>query len=228
MGSPHFTQATFDFLRDLAANNRKDWFEANKTLYRTTLQEPAMRFVSDFAEPLQRISRHFRADPRPVGGSLFRIYRDTRFSKNKSPYKTHIGIQFRHDLGKDVHAPGYYVHLEPGNVFVAAGIWHPDASTLKRIRDGLVEDPAGWKRTARGRTFAARFDLSGESLTRAPAGYAADHPLVEDLRRKDFIGVCELSPAAARRADFLEECAAICRAGAPLVRYLCKTLDVPF
>lgn len=228
MATAHFSQATFDFLRDLAENNRKDWFEENRPRYRAEVQEPAMRFVTDFAGPLARISRHFRADPRPVGGSLFRIHRDTRFSRDKSPYKTHIGIQFRHELGKDVHAPGYYVHLEPGNVFVAAGIWHPDPATLKRLRDGLVEDPAGWKRAARGKTFTSRFELTGDALTRAPAGYAADHPLVEDLRRKDFIGVCELSPAAARRADFLGEVAAICKAGAPLVRYLCRALDIPF
>jgi uncharacterized protein (TIGR02453 family) len=187
-----------------------------------------MRFVTDFAVPLRRISRHFRADPRPVGGSLFRIHRDTRFSKDKSPYKTHVGIQFRHDLGKDVHAPGFYVHLEPGNVFIGAGIWHPDPATLKRIRDWMVEDPAAWKRASRGRRFRSRLELSGDSLVRAPAGYSTDHPLIEDLRRKDFIGVCELSPSAARGGDFLDESAAVCRAGAPLVRYLCKALDIPF
>jgi uncharacterized protein (TIGR02453 family) len=228
MASSHFSQATFDFLEELAANNRKDWFEANKARYRGEVQEPALRFIADFGAPLSRISRHLRADPRPVGGSLFRIHRDTRFSRNKSPYKTHVGIQFRHDAGKDAHAPGYYIHLEPGNVFVAAGIWHPDSATLKRLRDGLVEDPAGWKRAARGKTFTARFELAGDSLTRAPAGYAPDHALVDDLRRKDFIGVCELSPAAARRADFLDECAAICKAGAPLVRFLCQALEIPF
>jgi uncharacterized protein (TIGR02453 family) len=113
-------------------------------------------------------------------------------------------------------------------VFIGAGIWHPDAATLKRIRDGLMEDPAAWKRASRGRTFTSRFELSGESLTRAPAGIAVDHPLIEDLRRKDFMGVCELSPAAARRADFVDECAAVCRAGAPLIRYLCKAIDIPF
>jgi uncharacterized protein (TIGR02453 family) len=228
MATAYFTEATFEFLRELAANNRKEWFAANKARYQADVQQPAMRFVTDFAAPLRRISRNFRADPRPVGGSLFRIHRDTRFSRDKSPYKTHVGIQFRHDLGKDVHAPGYYVHIEPGNVFIASGIWHPDPATLKRIRDWLVEDPAAWKRASRGRTFRSRFELSGDSLLRAPAGYSIDHPLIEDLRRKDFIGVCELSPAAARRADFVEESAAVCRAGSPLVRYLCKALDIPF
>ena len=125
MATAYFTKATFDFLRELAANNRKDWFAENKERYQADVQRPAMRFVTDFGAPLRRISRNFRADPRPVGGSLFRIHRDTRFSRDKSPYKTHLGIQFRHDLGKDVHAPGFYVHLEPGNVFVGAGILAP-------------------------------------------------------------------------------------------------------
>lgn len=228
MAKAHFTKATFDFLRDLTANNRRDWFEANKARYRADLQEPALRFITDFAAPLRRISKHMRADPRPVGGSLFRIYRDTRFSRDKSPYKTHLGIQFRHEMAKDVHAPGFYVHIEPESVFVGVGMWHPESSALKMIRDRLVDDPAGWKRSAYGKVFRSRFELAGESLKRPPRGYDPDHPLVDDLRRKDFMGVCKLSPAAAKRADFLDQCADICKAGAPLVRYLCKAVDVPF
>lgn len=228
MAASHFNKATFDFLDELAANNRRDWFDANKSRYKADVQEPALRFIADFAAPLKRISPHFRADPRPVGGSLFRIYRDTRFAKDKSPYKTQIGIQFRHDQGKDAHAPGFYIHIEPANVFVAAGIWHPDGATLKRIRDAITEDPAAWKRAARGGAFTSRFELAGDSLKRAPAGYAVDHPLIDDLRRKDFIGVCQLSAAAAKRADFQAECAALCKAGAPLVKYLCKALTLPF
>ena len=111
----HFTPELFAFLRELAANNDREWFQANKERYETVVKEPAMGFIGDFGAPLSGISKHFVADPRPVGGSLLRIYRDTRFAKDKTPYKTMVGIQFRHEVGKDIHAPGFYLHLDPGS-----------------------------------------------------------------------------------------------------------------
>ena len=119
--------ALFDFLRELKANNERPWFEANKARYRAEVRDPMLDFIAAFAEPLSEISPHFRADPRPNGGSLFRIYRDTRFSKDKTPYKTNVGAHFRHEAGKDAHAPGFYLHLEPGMCFAGCGIWHPDS-----------------------------------------------------------------------------------------------------
>jgi uncharacterized protein (TIGR02453 family) len=225
--SQYFTKATFRFLEDLAANNDRGWFNANKERYENAVKDPARRFIVDFAPSLRAISPHFRADPRPVGGSLFRIYRDTRFSKDKSPFKTHTGIQFRHDSGKDAHAPGFYLHLEPGSVFVGVGTWHPDSGSLRKIRESLVEDRAGWRR-ATGKRFQDRFRLSGDSLVRAPKGFDPEHPLIEDLKRKDFIGVAQLSESRVIRRDFPEEFAGICRGGVPLVRFLCRALDVPF
>ena len=103
MTSAYFTPHTFSFLGDLAANNHREWFLANKSRYEADVKDPALRFINDFSTPLKEISPHFRADPRANGGSLFRIYRDTRFSKDKSPYKTHTGIQFRHEAGRDAH-----------------------------------------------------------------------------------------------------------------------------
>ena len=138
-------------------------------------------FVTIFSGPLRRISQRFVADPRPSGGSMFRIYRDTRFARDKSPYKTHIGLQFRHERAKDVHAPGFYLHLEPGNVFVGAGIWHPDTKTQRAIRQAIVDDPTGWKRATRGRKFGKTHALVGDSLKRPPRDFDAEHPLVEDL-----------------------------------------------
>src|SRR5438046_6848292 len=117
MGKPaHFDKATFTFLRELKTHNDRDWFAANKARYLATVQGPALRFIADFAPRLAKITQRLVADPRPVGGSLMRIYRDTRFSKDKAPLKTNVGIQFRHEAGKDVHAPGIYLHLEPGSV----------------------------------------------------------------------------------------------------------------
>ena len=109
---PHFTPALFKFLRELNKNNTREWFQANKDRYETDVRNPMLGFIADFAPYLEGLSPQFVAEPRRSGGSMFRIHRDTRFSKDKSPYKTHAAAQFGHARGKDVHAPGFYLHLE--------------------------------------------------------------------------------------------------------------------
>src|SRR5215471_15655464 len=148
-----FGPELFSFLADLRANNNRDWFAANKQRYEEQLLEPALAFINAFGPRLEKISPHFRADARPSGGSLFRIYRDTRFSKDKSPYKTNVGIHFRHERAKDAHAPGYYLHIGPGEVFVGGGIWRPDTETATAIREAIVADPEHWKRATHNNTF---------------------------------------------------------------------------
>ena len=145
-----FTPALFAFMRELREHNDRDWFKANKQRYEEDVREPAFAFISEFAGHLQEVAAHFVADPSPTGGSLFRIYRDTRFSKDKTPYKTHTGIHFRHEKAKDVHAPGFYLHLEPRNVFAAAGIWRPESATLGQIRDAIVREPEAWTGAVQG------------------------------------------------------------------------------
>jgi uncharacterized protein (TIGR02453 family) len=223
-----FDPELFRFLRDLRQNNSREWFQANKERYEEHVQHPALQFISDFGPALRKISDHYTADPRPVGGSLFRIYRDVRFSKDKSPYKTAVGIQFRHKLCKDVHTPGFYLHLEPDACFVGLGIWHPDGPALARIRTSITEDPTRWKRTIHGKKFQDQFELGGESLKRAPKGYDPEHPLIDDLKRKDFIASTQLTEGEVTRQGFLDEYARICRAGAPFVRYLCEATGIPF
>src|ERR1041385_1103626 len=139
------TPEVFAFLRELKKNNNREWFAENKTRYEQRVRGPILQFISDFQPRLARISEHLVADPRPSGGSLFRIHRDTRFSKDKSPYKTHTGIQFRHERAKDVHAPGYYLHLAPDDVFFACGMWRPDGPSLALIRDRIVAKPDAWR-----------------------------------------------------------------------------------
>ena len=218
----------FDFLRQLSQNNDRDWFNANKKRYLSAVRDPMLQLISDFAPRLRKISRHFIADPRPVGGSLFRIYRDVRFSKNKAPYKTHAAAQFRHKRGKDVHAPGFYLSLAPGEVHAGAGIWHPDSASLKTIRDTLAARPRGWKNAIRGDDFQRTFKLEGDSLKRAPKGFDPEHPMIEDLKRKDFIAMASFTEADALGEDFLDRFTECCRIAAPMVRYLTKALDLEF
>ena len=155
-------------------------------------------------------------------GSLFRIYRDTRFSHDKRPYKTHAGVQFRHERAKDVHAPGFYLHIEPKQAFIGVGIWHPDSDTLKLLRDAIVENPAKWKRAKSAKSFTAEFELAGDSLKRAPKGYDPDHPLIEDLRRKDFIAVTKLKDKDLVAPAFLDRFTKTCTSAKPFMRFLAE------
>lgn len=226
-GNP-FGPELFAFLRELAANNRRDWFSEHKDRHEAEVKEPALGFISAFGPHLAEVSRHFLAIPKAAGGSLFRIHRDTRFAADKRPYKTHLGIQFRHRQGRDVHAPGFYLHLEPGTSFVGLGLWRPDARSLAAIREGLVADPDGWREVTTAPAFASRFRLGGESLKRPPRGFDPAHPLVEDLKRKDFIASAELAEEEVLDPGFPGRFVADCRAGAGFVRYLCDAVGVPF
>jgi uncharacterized protein (TIGR02453 family) len=223
-----FGPELFSFLADLRANNDREWFAANRDRYEEHLLEPALAFINDFAPSLEKISPHFRADARPSGGSLFRIYRDTRFSKDKSPYKTNLGIHFRHERAKDVNAPGYYLHIGPGEVFAGGGIWHPPTEAATRIREAIVADPERWRKATRTGAFAKRLELGGDSLKRVPPWADAEHPFADDLRRKDFFGWARLSEDDVLAPGLLDEYAGICRAAAPLMSFLCDALEVPY
>lgn len=216
------------FLGDLRSNNERSWFAANRSRYEETVREPARAFIRAMAPALAAVSPHFRADDRKTGGSLMRIHRDTRFSPDKTPYKTNVGIQFRHALGRDVHAPGFYVHLEPGSAFLGAGVWRPDSAALFMIRSRIDEEPDAWRGVRDGAAFAAAFRLGGESLKRVPRGFAKDHPLAEDLKRKDFIAIHELPLGDALGSAFPDLAAARMRDAGGFMRFLCEALDVPF
>ena len=227
-GAPRLPRELFAFLRELASHNDRDWFQANRTRYREQVQEPLLEFIAAFAEPLGEIAPRFVADPRPAGGSMFRIHRDVRFSKDKRPYKTHAAAQFRHRMGRDVHAPGFYLHLEPGNVFAGVGMWRPDGAALKAIRDAIVDDPDGWNSAITRRGFAALFDQGGDRLIRPPRGFDADHPSIEEIKRKDFVAFRAFADSQAVAADFLEVYADSCRAAVPMVRFLTEAVGLDF
>jgi uncharacterized protein (TIGR02453 family) len=225
--SSHFTPATYAFLRDLAANNDRDWFNANKDRYIEKVQEPALQFIADFAPRLATLSPHFTADARVVGGSLFRIQRDARFSKG-APYKENTGLQFRHESARDAHAPGYYLHIQPSGSFMGVGLWRPATTIAYRIRERIAEDPAGWRKAAHGTSFRHAFDLTGDSLVNPPRGFDPAHPYIEDLKRKDLVASVSLSQKAVTSATFLDDFTGLCRTASPFMRFLCDAVGVPF
>jgi len=223
-----FTQNTFRFLDELAANNNKTWFAANKHNYEQLVREPALDFIEEMDPLLAKFAPAFRAEPRKMGGSLMRVYRDTRFSRDKTPYKTNIGIQFRHQLGKDIHAPGFYVHIASDECFFAVGCWHPEAAALGGIRDLIVEKPEQWLAARDDKKFKAQWDLSGDSLSRPPRGYAADHPLITDLKRKDFIALAALSADEVSGRGLAKLAGKRFAATVPFMQFLCAGVGAPF
>jgi uncharacterized protein (TIGR02453 family) len=220
MPAATFGPELFAFLRALKRHNDREWFAANKERYERNLRDPLLRFIAEVAKPLNRISPTIVADPRPVGGSLFRIYRDTRFSADKTPYKTHAAAQFRHRAGKDVHAPGFYLHLAPGEVFAAGGVWRPDPATLHAIRAAIAADAARWTRAIGGARFKETCRLEGEASTRVPRGFDPAHRHVEDLKRKDFIAVTHWDETATTRDDFMDRFVGFCRTAAPFMAFI--------
>lgn len=216
-----FSPELFAFLRELREHNDREWFKARKDRYEAAVKEPALAFVEDCAHLLPGVSPHLVADER----SLFRIHRDTRFAKDKSPYKTHAGIAFRHVRGPD--APALYLHLEPGHVFMGAGIWHPGAPQLKLIRDAIVARPDEWRAAVTG--VAPLWTLGeGEALKRAPAGYDRDHPLVDDLKRKSFAVVSRLTQTEVTGRGFLAEWERRARAARPFMAFICSALGASY
>jgi uncharacterized protein (TIGR02453 family) len=223
MARTFVTPELFRFLKELRAHNERAWFEANKARYLTRVRDPILGFVAAVGPKLMAISPHVVADPRPSGGSLLRIYRDTRFSRDKTPYKTNVGLRFGHGAGKDIHGPGYYLHLAPGEVFMAAGMWRPDADALRAIREAIVADPKGWRRAKRSPL------RHGEaSLRRPPRGFDPEHPLIEDVKRTSFTVGAQFTEKQACASTFPTLFVAACRREAPMMRFLAKAVGLPF
>jgi len=215
-----FRPELFDFLRQLKRHNDREWFAKNKARYEEVVQNPALLFISGFAEHLQKLAPNFVADPRPTRGSLFRIYRDTRFSPDKRPFKTHVGIHFSHASGKDAHAPVFYLHLQPDHCFAAAGVWHPDSRALAKIRTAIVAAPERWAKAMR------KLELEGDSLVRPPRGFDPNHRFVEDIKRKDFVASAVLTEAQVCGPRFMRDFATACRTMLPLVEFTTRALGL--
>jgi len=203
------------------------WFTEHREQYEADVREPALAFIESMVPVLRRISKHFTAVAKRSGGSLMRVHRDMRFAKVNEPYKTNIGIQFRHERGRDVHAPGFYVHIEPEDCFLAAGIWRPEPRALRAIRMEIADRPSAWRRVATTR-FNDKFELSGDRLTRPPKGFGSDSPCLEDLKRKDFIAVTQVSKSFIRRRELPAACGELFARTTPLMRFLCGALDLDF
>ena len=226
--SPYFSEKTFKFLRSLARNNSREWFHEHKAEYQTSVRGPFLQLIADLQPDLLAVSEHYRADPKAVGGSLFRIHRDTRFSNDKTPYKTWSGARFFHVRHKQVEAPSFYLHLQPGHCFIGAGLWHPQPESQRRIRQFILDNPGSWKAAVHSPAFQRRFDMAGSSLVRPPRGFPADHELIEDFKRKDFVATAALDDAIVLGPTLRRSVVTQFTLLAPMVDYLCAALDLEF
>jgi uncharacterized protein (TIGR02453 family) len=212
----------------LGKNNNRAWFTANKSRYLESVVTPMGDYIRSIAPLLERISPHYRADPKPHGGSMFRIYRDTRFSQDKTPYKTHAACHFRHQAGGDAHAPGFYMHLEPGRVFLGGGIWLPPAKHLGLIREFIADNPSAWGKLLATPAVRKLGGVQGDPLKRPPRGYDADARHIEDLKRKSLYLMFDAEPELALSPDLLDESVRVFGTAAKLNQFICDALELPF
>jgi uncharacterized protein (TIGR02453 family) len=218
----YFDDELFGFLSDLKRHNDRAWFTANKERYETKVRDPFLDFVADVGPELRKISKALVADPRPVGGSMFRIHRDVRFSKDKSPYKTHVGAHFQLGGKGDAHGPGYYFHLEPGRSLVGGGMWMPDPEALQAIRERISGRAAEWRK-ARG-----ELDDHAEALKRPPRGFDPDDPMIEDIKRKSFTAGVPLTDRQVTSPNLMTAFVGACRDLAPLMKFLAVAVGAPW
>lgn len=218
----YFTEDLFRFLKRLKRNNNRDWFQCHRADYDNFACQPALRFITDFAQPLNQLSPYLVADARPSRGSLFRIYRDTRFSYDKRPYKTHIAMRFSHQ-GKDVHSPGFYLHLEPGGCFAASGLWHPEPPTLLKVRNAIVSRTGEWRPVSK----LLNWD-DASKLSRPPRGFPTDHEFVEDLKLRDIGTAIEFTDKQVCSPRFMNTFVDACRRMSPVAAFLSQAVGLKF
>ncbi len=226
-----FRPEAIQFLADLAENNDRAWFQPRKTDYERLLKEPLTALIATLAERFEARGIPLLADP---ARSPFRIYRDVRFSKDKSPYKTNLGASFpwvgeaagsgeagsRSHTG-NVHSSGGYFHLSPGEIFVGGGIWRPEKPWLNAFRRRVVDEPGAVRELVDAPRFRAAFGaVGGDALRRVPTGFPADHPEAELLKLKDVTFGRRLSDADAMTPALPDLIADTFSAALPVMRYL--------
>jgi uncharacterized protein (TIGR02453 family) len=217
----HFTPEFFAFLRDLDQNNNRDWFAANRARFIANVESPMLAFINDFAPMLRSISPAYIVDRRRIGGSMYRIYRDTRFSEDKRPFRTWVAARFEHEARRKVESvPGFYLRLGIDRCIAGGGIYHVERPGLTRIRQRIVDMPGEWRRAKAG------LDIQGEQLKRGPAGFPTAHEHLEDLKRKQFYILTQLSEDDVVSVGFIDRFAQICSRAVPLMEFHTKALGL--
>jgi uncharacterized protein (TIGR02453 family) len=216
------TQSTLQFLNDLHKNNTREWYHANKDWYKEAfgnfedLVAMLLHTISDFDTSVMG------TEPKDC---LFRIYRDIRFSKDKTPYKTWFGAAMKSGGRKQIGS-GYYIHVSPKQVYLAGGIWHPEKDTLDMIRDHIVAWPKKIERVVTDKNFIESFgELGGDQLKTAPRGFPKDHPQIQWLRHKDLIVSTQVDPKLVLSETFIQKAGKIYEKMLPLNQFITEAIS---
>lgn len=223
-----FDKSLVRFLAELKKHNDRAWFEPNKPRYEAQVREPVLAFIRAIGPRIEAISPHLLVSDSKVGGSMMRPYRDARFTRDKQPYKTNVGVQFRHERGDTAHAPGLWMHIEPREFWLAVGMWKPDGPSLERVRRRIAEFPKPWLAARDEPAFRGVWEIVGDSLKRPPRGFDPAHPYIEDIRRTEFLGLRDLGISQLYRPDVLDHVADCYAASRPYLKFLCDALELAF
>jgi uncharacterized protein (TIGR02453 family) len=219
---PRFTPRTLSFLRALKRNNRREWFNPRKEQFERDVRAPMVAVVEQLAKDFKKFAPELEASPKT---SIFRIYRDTRFSEDKSPYKTQVAAAFRVKALPKGQSAGMYVEVTPGWVWMGGGYYAPETPQLVKIRGHISETFPEIRRLTHAATFRRLFGaIDGEQLARVPRGFDKDDPSADYLRYRSFLVGREFPPEFATRPAFYATLVETFKAGMPLVRFLTEPL----
>ncbi len=218
-----FSPKALAFLRALARNNDRAWFHARKADYQAHLKEPMVRVIERVGDEFRSFAPELMADPKK---SLYRIWRDTRFSEDKRPLKTNVAAVFPHRRGNRHTSAGLYLEIAPKWVFAGGGLYMPDPAALLAIRRRIAESPTAFRAIVESPALRRIGGLQGEALTRVPRGFPADHPAAGYLKHKQFLAFREWPPTLATSPRFWPELLSVFRAVAPLVAFLNGAIDL--
>ncbi|MFA5834989.1 MAG: DUF2461 domain-containing protein [Bacteroidota bacterium] len=218
-----FPKESIAFLKKLKKNNNRDWFNAHKNDYEEQIKFPMQSFIASLQPLFADFASQFDVHPKR---SMFRIYRDTRFSKDKTPYKTHMAAHFvLRGKPKGFEGSGYYLHIAPGEVFIGGGIYLPDNDQLKKIRKYLAEHSKEFLAIINKPSFKKMFPaITGQKLSRPPKGYDPNHPMIEWLKMKQFFTGLEMKEEICHKKDFVKLIAKHCKELMPLVDFMNKAM----
>jgi uncharacterized protein (TIGR02453 family) len=223
-----FRPSLVRFLGQLKRNNNRPWFERNKARYEAEVRQPVLAFIRAIGPLIEAISPRIFVSDLKSGGSMMRPYRDTRFGGSKLPYKTNVGIHFRHEYGEDAHAPGFWMHIEPGDFWLALGMWRPDSAALAKVRTRIAEAPEEWLAARDDAGLRAIWQIVGHSLKRPPRGFDPNHPLIDDIKRTEFLGFKQMRMADLYSRDVVKLVADAYAESSPFMRFLCGALGMRF
>ncbi|MGD0442943.1 MAG: DUF2461 domain-containing protein [Edaphobacter sp.] len=218
----YFSNEALKFLRGLKRNNDREWFAARRGVYEKELKEPMLALIGEVNEAMAEFApRHVR----PAQKIMMRIYRDIRFSPNKQPYKTHVSAWWVRDGLEKTSGGGFYFHLSPEEIFVAAGVYMPEREQLLAIRRYLAEHYAEYQRLMKGKKLRALMtEFDGQPLLRAPKGFAEDHPAIDLLKNRQWGLSASLSGERALKASLVKDVVERFKVAAPVIAMLNEPL----